>query len=102
MSCQNTIQSCGLFTKLCDILMASGIPADILTETINTLSEVIRGNQKNQVGKQNQFKSSYKDTAACGGENGLLENANAALVFISPKLYTVFVLPGDFHKPIKL
>jgi hypothetical protein len=30
--------------------MASGIPADILTETINTLSEVVRGNQKNQVG----------------------------------------------------
>jgi hypothetical protein len=55
MSCQNTIQSCGLFTKLCDILMASGIPADILTETINTLSEVIRGNQKNQVGKFNMF-----------------------------------------------
>jgi hypothetical protein len=35
--------------------MASGIPADILTETINTLSEVIRGNQKNQVGKLNVF-----------------------------------------------
>lgn len=49
MSCQNTIQSCGLFTKFCDILMASGIPADILTETINTLSEIIRGNQKNQM-----------------------------------------------------
>jgi hypothetical protein len=49
MSCQNTIQSCGLFDKLCNILMASGIPADILTETINTLAESIRGNQKNQV-----------------------------------------------------
>lgn len=52
MSCQNTIQSCGLFTKFCDILMASGIPADILTETINTLSEIIRGNQKNQVSRK--------------------------------------------------
>ena len=56
MSCQNTIQSCGLFTKLCNILMASGIPADILTETINTLSEVIRGNQKNQVSQSSTSK----------------------------------------------
>jgi len=28
--------------------MASGVPADVLTETINTVSEVIRGNQFNQ------------------------------------------------------
>ena len=34
--------------KLCDILMASGIPQDILTETINTVAEMIRGNQCNQ------------------------------------------------------
>jgi len=38
----------GLLAKLCDILMASGVPADVLTETINTVSEVIRGNQYNQ------------------------------------------------------
>lgn len=28
--------------------MASGVPADILTETINTVAEVIRGNLTNQ------------------------------------------------------
>ncbi|KAG7264673.1 hypothetical protein CRUP_038847 [Coryphaenoides rupestris] len=33
---------------LCTILMATGVPADILTETINTVSEVIRGSQINQ------------------------------------------------------
>jgi len=38
----------GLLAKLCDILMASGVPADVLTETINTVAEVIRGNQYNQ------------------------------------------------------
>ena len=38
----------GLLEKLCTILMASGVPADVLTETINTVSEVIRGNQANQ------------------------------------------------------
>ena len=34
LSCQNTIQQCRLFDKFCHILMAVGIPADILTETI--------------------------------------------------------------------
>ena len=38
----------GLLEKLCIILMASGVPADVLTETIHTVSEVIRGNQSNQ------------------------------------------------------
>ena len=33
--------------------MASGIPTNILTETINALSETIRGNQANQVFFQN-------------------------------------------------
>jgi hypothetical protein len=47
-SCQNTIQYCGLLDKFCSILMAVGIPADILTETINTLGECIRGCDKNQ------------------------------------------------------
>ena len=38
----------GLLEKLCGILMASGVPADVLTETINTVSEMIRGNAANQ------------------------------------------------------
>ncbi len=48
-SCQNTINSCGLLNKFCNILMAAGIPADILTESISTLGECIRGNEKNQI-----------------------------------------------------
>ena len=47
-ACQTTVQQCGLLSKLCDTLMASGIPADILTETINALSETIRGHAENQ------------------------------------------------------
>ncbi|XP_054155368.1 general vesicular transport factor p115-like [Oppia nitens] len=47
-SCQKVMQQRGLLEKLCFILMASGIPADILTETINAVSEVIRGNHTNQ------------------------------------------------------
>lgn len=38
----------GLLDKLCKILMASGIPAEILTETIKTVAETIRGNKANQ------------------------------------------------------
>lgn len=42
------MRACGLLQALCDILMASGVPADVLTETINTVAEVIRGNASNQ------------------------------------------------------
>ncbi|CAG2058566.1 unnamed protein product, partial [Timema podura] len=47
-SSQKSMRQCGLLEALCDILMASGVPADILTETISTVGEVIRGNQSNQ------------------------------------------------------
>ncbi|XP_025090466.1 general vesicular transport factor p115-like [Pomacea canaliculata] len=48
VACQKVMNQCGLLQQLCSILMASGVPADVLTETINTVSEVIRGNQANQ------------------------------------------------------
>ncbi|XP_053442839.1 general vesicular transport factor p115-like isoform X4 [Nycticebus coucang] len=47
-SCQKAMFQCGLLQQLCTILMATRVPADILTETINTVSEVIRGCQVNQ------------------------------------------------------
>jgi hypothetical protein len=47
-NCQVTILQCGLLQKMCSILMAAGIPADILTETINAISESIRGSKANQ------------------------------------------------------
>lgn len=42
------MRACGLLQSLCDILMASGVPADVLTETISAVAEVIRGNTTNQ------------------------------------------------------
>lgn len=47
-NCQRIMRSCGLLQALCNILMASGVPADVLTETINTVAEVIRGDASNQ------------------------------------------------------
>lgn len=47
-SCQKTMRSSGLLDTLSNILMASGVPADILTETINTVAEVVRGDISNQ------------------------------------------------------
>ncbi|CAH0564036.1 unnamed protein product [Brassicogethes aeneus] len=47
-ACQKTMRNTNLLEALCGILMASGVPADILTETINTVGEVIRGNLTNQ------------------------------------------------------
>ncbi|XP_017782700.1 PREDICTED: general vesicular transport factor p115 [Nicrophorus vespilloides] len=47
-ACQKAIRNANLLEALCNILMASGVPADILTETISTVGEVIRGNLANQ------------------------------------------------------
>ena len=47
-SCQRATFSSGVMAQLTQILLASGIPADVLTETINTLAEVIRGDNANQ------------------------------------------------------
>lgn len=47
-SCQKTMRNASLLEALCSILMTNGVPADILTETINTVGEVIRGNLTNQ------------------------------------------------------
>ncbi|XP_050512744.1 general vesicular transport factor p115 [Diabrotica virgifera virgifera] len=47
-ACQKTLRNTNLLEALCNILMANGVPADILTETINTVGEVIRGNLTNQ------------------------------------------------------
>jgi len=42
------MRACGLLDSLCDSLMASGVPADVLTETVCAVAEVIRGNSENQ------------------------------------------------------
>ncbi|RWS14215.1 general vesicular transport factor p115-like isoform X1 [Dinothrombium tinctorium] len=47
-SCQKVMHQCGVLEKLCAILLTSGVPAEILTETISTVAEVIRGNHHNQ------------------------------------------------------
>ncbi|XP_066922290.1 general vesicular transport factor p115-like [Clytia hemisphaerica] len=48
LSSQKILHSCNLLKILCDILMTIGIPAEILTETVNTVGGIIRGNQTNQ------------------------------------------------------
>lgn len=48
VSAQKIMNKCGILKKLCDLLMFSGIPPGLLTELINTVAEVIRGNQQNQ------------------------------------------------------
>merc|ERR1719402_114724 len=47
-ACQTAVTVSGVLTSLTTILLASGIPADVLTETINTLAEAIRGCSTNQ------------------------------------------------------
>ena len=47
--CQMRMNKSGLLQQLCTLLMATGIPADVLTECINTVAEVIKGHPDNQV-----------------------------------------------------
>lgn len=47
-ACQKTMRTCNLLEALSNILMGSGLPSDILTETIITVAEVIRGENTNQ------------------------------------------------------
>uniref|UniRef100_A0AAG5CW97 General vesicular transport factor p115 n=1 Tax=Anopheles atroparvus TaxID=41427 RepID=A0AAG5CW97_ANOAO len=47
-SCQKAIRSSGLLAAICNIIMTSGVPPDLLIETINTIAEVIRGDSQNQ------------------------------------------------------
>lgn len=42
------MRNSGLLEALCRCLMCSGVPSDILTEVINTVAEVIRGDNENQ------------------------------------------------------
>ena len=47
-ACQKAMSNCGILQCLCDILMASGVPAETLTEAIVTVGELIRGSLENQ------------------------------------------------------
>lgn len=47
-SCQKVMRKSNLLDLLCGILMGSGVPADILTETINAVAEIVRGDKENQ------------------------------------------------------
>lgn len=47
-SCQDVMKTSGLLETLCNILMSSRVPAEVLTETINTVGEIVRGNATNQ------------------------------------------------------
>ena len=47
-SCQKALRASGIMEALCCILMASGVPVDILTETICAVAEAVRGNASNQ------------------------------------------------------
>jgi len=46
--CQKAFNHFGMLHRLCAMLMMPGVPADLLSECIGTVGEVIRGNQANQ------------------------------------------------------
>ncbi|VUZ50236.1 unnamed protein product [Hymenolepis diminuta] len=47
-SCQSEIQACGLLNSLWKVVMAGGVPAELLTETLYSLGEIVRGCPTNQ------------------------------------------------------
>ena len=47
-SCQRAINQCGLLKAICTFMFASGVPTEVLIETISTVAEIIRGCEANQ------------------------------------------------------
>lgn len=47
-ACQDAIKRSGLYSQLSSMLMAHGVPAQVLAETICTVGDCARGNQNNQ------------------------------------------------------
>jgi hypothetical protein len=47
-TCQKSVLQCGLLKLLCEFMFASGVPTEILVDTITTVAEVIRGCEGNQ------------------------------------------------------
>ncbi|VDM30369.1 unnamed protein product [Hydatigera taeniaeformis] len=47
-SCQEEMRVCGLLTSLWEVVMAGGVPAELLTETLYSLGEMVRGCPTNQ------------------------------------------------------
>lgn len=41
--CQIIMQRCGLLDQLCDLLTATSLPIGVLSETLNTASDIVRG-----------------------------------------------------------
>lgn len=42
-ACQNIMQRCGLLDRLCELLTATSMPIGVLSETMNTASDIVRG-----------------------------------------------------------
>ncbi|CAF4238856.1 unnamed protein product, partial [Rotaria sp. Silwood2] len=59
IACQRTVKQCGILRRLCIMLMLTTVPDDILSETINTIADIVRGNIENQ-----QFLGSIMDITA--------------------------------------
>nr|CDS25386.1 tubby [Hymenolepis microstoma] len=47
-SCQSEMEACGLLNSLWKVVMAGGVPAELLTETLYSLGELVRGCPTNQ------------------------------------------------------
>uniref|UniRef100_A0A6G1SQG8 General vesicular transport factor p115 n=1 Tax=Aceria tosichella TaxID=561515 RepID=A0A6G1SQG8_9ACAR len=41
--CQEIMQRCGILDKLCELLTASSMPIGVLSETMNTASDIVKG-----------------------------------------------------------
>lgn len=48
LNCQKAMKTYGIMECLCNLLMASGIPIETLTEVITTVGELMRGSIENQ------------------------------------------------------
>lgn len=84
-SCQQAMLTTGILKAVCDMLVASGVPRNPLTEAISTVAEVVRGHNDNQMYleavKSNGIPSKYEHILVFVENNTILVGNSCMFVF---------------------
>lgn len=100
-SCQKSMYQCGLLQQLCTILMATGVPADILTEVIALLRPQL-STAKAHVRLSNLTQPLFSDHQHCFGGYQRLTGQPGLLCFCQRSLKSSAVRQDETPETLNL